>query len=113
MSISALKASFIVGLVIFMGIATASQAQTTKPAPPTPIEEKKVELGGTAWDPQWDQIIGEGAASGNAFFTGSPGNVERSTPVEADFADPRLPIGYRAAMSAGVAAHPIAVQLFV
>jgi hypothetical protein len=40
-----------------MGIATASHAQTTKSAPPTPIDEKKVELGGTAWDPQWDQII--------------------------------------------------------
>ena len=57
MSISALKTSFIVSLVVFMGIATASHAQTTKPAPPTPIDEKKVELGGTPWNPQWDQII--------------------------------------------------------
>ncbi len=57
MSISVLKTSFIVSLVFFMGIATASRAQATKPAPPTPIDEKKVELGGTPWNPQWDQII--------------------------------------------------------
>jgi hypothetical protein len=57
MSISSLKTSFIVSLVFFMGIATASHAQATKPAPPTPIDEKKVELGGKPWNPQWDQII--------------------------------------------------------
>jgi hypothetical protein len=57
MSISALKTSFIVSLVFFMGIATASHAQATKPAPPTPLDLKKVELGGTPWNPQWDQII--------------------------------------------------------
>src|ERR1700688_2607673 len=57
MSIPALKTSFIVSLVFFMGMATALHAQDTKPAPPTPIDEKKVELGGTPWNPQWDQII--------------------------------------------------------
>jgi hypothetical protein len=57
MRISALKTSFIVSLVFFMGIATAVSAQGTKPAPPTPIDVKKVELGGTPWNPQWDQII--------------------------------------------------------
>ena len=57
MSISALKTSLIVSLVFLTGIATASHAQATKPAPPTPIDEKKVELGGTPWNPQWDQII--------------------------------------------------------
>jgi hypothetical protein len=31
--------------------------QVVKPAPPTPIDVKKVELGGTPWNPQWDQII--------------------------------------------------------
>jgi hypothetical protein len=40
-----------------MGMATASHAQATKSAPPTPIDVKKVELGGTPWNPQWDQII--------------------------------------------------------
>jgi hypothetical protein len=57
MSISALKTSLIVSLAFFVGIATASPAQVTKSAPPTPIDEKKVELGGTPWNPQWDQII--------------------------------------------------------
>ena len=57
MSIPARKTSFISSLVFFMGIAAALHAQTTKPAPPTPIDEKKVELGGTPWNPQWDQII--------------------------------------------------------
>jgi hypothetical protein len=57
MSISALKTSFIVSLVFFIGMATSLRAQATNPAPPTPIDEKKVELGGTPWNPQWDQII--------------------------------------------------------
>jgi hypothetical protein len=57
MNISAPKTSFIVSLVFFMGITTALRAQATKPAPPTPIDVKKVELGGTPWNPQWDQII--------------------------------------------------------
>jgi hypothetical protein len=57
MRIVSLKTPFIVSLAFFMGIATASHAQATKPAPPTPIDVKKVELGGTPWNPQWDQII--------------------------------------------------------
>jgi hypothetical protein len=56
-SISVPKTSFIVTLVFFAAIMTASQAQSTKPVPPTPIDEKKVELGRAAWNPQWDQII--------------------------------------------------------
>src|ERR1700729_1216461 len=28
-----------------------------KPAPPTPIAEKKEELGEDSWDPQWDEIV--------------------------------------------------------
>jgi hypothetical protein len=40
-----------------MGIAAASHAQAIQPVPPTPIDVKKVELGGTPWNPQWDQII--------------------------------------------------------
>jgi hypothetical protein len=40
-----------------MGIATPSHAQAIQPVPPTPIDVKKVELGGTPWNPQWDQII--------------------------------------------------------
>jgi hypothetical protein len=33
------------------------QAPVTKPAPATPIDAKKVELGGDTWDPQWDAIV--------------------------------------------------------
>jgi hypothetical protein len=40
-----------------MGIGTPSHAQAIQPVPPTPIDVKKVELGGTPWNPQWDQII--------------------------------------------------------
>ena len=28
-----------------------------KPAPPTPIDEKKEELGGKTWDPRWDAVV--------------------------------------------------------
>ena len=34
-----------------------SQPVEVKPVPPTPIAEKKEELGKPAWDPQWDAII--------------------------------------------------------
>ncbi len=58
MSISALKTSWsIASLVLCMGIVTPSHAQAIQPVPPTPIDVKKVELGGTPWNPQWDQII--------------------------------------------------------
>jgi hypothetical protein len=57
-SISAPKTSWsIVSLVFCVGIATPSHAQAIKPAPPTPIDVKKVELGGLPWNPQWDRII--------------------------------------------------------
>jgi hypothetical protein len=32
-------------------------AQETKPAPPTPIDVKKADLGGKVWNPDWDLII--------------------------------------------------------
>jgi hypothetical protein len=57
-SIFALKTPwFMVCLTFCMAIPTASHAQVIKPAPPTPIDMKKVELGGTPWNLQWDQII--------------------------------------------------------
>src|ERR1700693_13750 len=60
MSISALKTSLVkVSLVFFIGITTALPAQAIKPVPATPIDVKKVELGGAPWNPQWDQIIQE------------------------------------------------------
>ena len=58
MGISALKTLLVkVSLVFFIGITTASPAQAIKPVPPTPIDVKKVELGGAPWNPEWDQII--------------------------------------------------------
>jgi len=58
MRISAPKTSLVkVSLAFFIGITTASPAQAIKPVPPTPIDVKKVELGGAPWNPLWDQII--------------------------------------------------------
>jgi hypothetical protein len=57
MRIFALKISSVASLALLMGTTLPSRAQATKPAPPTPIDEKKAELGGTTWNPQWDQII--------------------------------------------------------
>jgi hypothetical protein len=57
MTMTVSKALFFVVLVFVGGTTPMSRAQTTKPAPPTPIDEKKVELGGTPWNPQWDEII--------------------------------------------------------
>ncbi len=48
---------FMVCLTFCMVQPTPSHAQAVKPAPPTPIDIKKVELGGTPWNSQWDQII--------------------------------------------------------
>jgi hypothetical protein len=36
---------------------SAPQQPATKPAPATPIDAKKVELGGNTWDPAWDEIV--------------------------------------------------------
>jgi hypothetical protein len=35
----------------------AAPAPAMKPAPPTPIDEKRAEIGGPMWDPAWDQIV--------------------------------------------------------
>jgi hypothetical protein len=44
-------------LALLSVTGVAAYSQETKPAPPTQIDEKKAELGGNLWDPQWDQII--------------------------------------------------------
>src|SRR5450631_4103447 len=62
-----------------MGVATASHAQATKPVPPTPIDVKKVELGGTPWNPQWDQII-ENALPPEMLSSQVPRGVRRFCP---------------------------------
>jgi hypothetical protein len=78
-SISTRKTSLLVSLVFFLGAATASPAQTTKSAPPTPIDEKKVELGGTAWNPEWDEII-EKALPPEMLSSQVPKDVRRFCP---------------------------------
>jgi hypothetical protein len=35
------------------------QQQALKPAPPTPIDVKRAEIGGPMWDPAWDKIVEE------------------------------------------------------
>jgi len=79
MGIPGLKISFILTLVFFMEIAMALLAQTTKPAPPTPIDAKKVELGGPVWDSQWDQII-EKAVPPEMLSSQVPRDVRRFCP---------------------------------
>ena len=37
--------------------APAPKAPPMKPAPPTPIDVKRAELGGPMWDPEWDKIV--------------------------------------------------------
>lgn len=52
-------------VLLFMGCGKQQVAQQTapppkpaiKPAPPTPIAQKKEELGEPSWDPQWDAIV--------------------------------------------------------
>src|ERR1700733_1641790 len=53
--------------------------QETKPAPPTPIDEKKAELGGTPWDPQGDAIV-EQAVPPEMLSTRAPRGVVRFCP---------------------------------
>jgi hypothetical protein len=59
----------------------AAQPQTpvTKPAPATPIDAKKVELGGDTWDPQWDAIV-EKALPEEMLSTAVPRDVRRFCP---------------------------------
>lgn len=40
-------------------VVPAVPAKVIKPAPATPIDTKKIELGGTTWDPQWDVLVEE------------------------------------------------------
>jgi hypothetical protein len=60
-------------------IAIASPAQQIKPAPPTPIDKQKAELGGTPWNPQWDQII-EQAVPPEMLSAAVPHDVRRYCP---------------------------------
>jgi hypothetical protein len=78
MRIFALKAAFVLSLVILTG-AIRSKAQVTKPAPPTPIDQQKADLGGTPWNPDWDQII-EKALPPQILSSRVPQDVRRFCP---------------------------------
>ena len=53
-------------LVFAVGCGKHNKAEATpaatpvpamKPAPATPIDTKRVELGGKTWDPEWDKLV--------------------------------------------------------
>jgi hypothetical protein len=54
-------------------------AQATKPAPSTPIDAKKAELGGKTWDPAWDQIV-EQAIPADMLSSKVPHDVRKFCP---------------------------------
>jgi hypothetical protein len=64
--------------VLLVGVLMGS-GQETKPAPPTPIDQKKAELGGTPWDAQWDTIV-EQALPPEMLSTRVPRGVVRFCP---------------------------------
>ena len=59
--------------------AAPPPAPAMKPAPPTPIAEKKEELGGTTWDPEWDKIV-EQALTPEMLGNKVPRDVRRYCP---------------------------------
>ncbi|HEY0796694.1 MAG TPA: hypothetical protein VGD64_13045 [Acidisarcina sp.] len=59
-------------------VAPPSQP-ATKPAPATPIDAKKVQLGGNTWDPQWDEIV-ERALPASMLGSEVPHDVRRFCP---------------------------------
>lgn len=60
-------------------ITHAAPVKAMKPAPPTPIAIKKVELGQNTWDPAWDKIIEE-AIPASMLSTQVPHDVRRFCP---------------------------------
>lgn len=64
---------------LFLGVVTGSFAQETKSAPPTPIDEKKAELGAVPWNPEWDRIV-EQAVPPEMLSSRVPQDVRRYCP---------------------------------
>lgn len=73
------KARFAIILTLTAAICMSSHGQATKPAPPTPIDKKKAELGGVPWDPQWDEVI-EKALPPEMLSSQVPQDVRRFCP---------------------------------
>src|ERR1700677_1480936 len=59
--------------------AAAAPVPETKPAPPTPIDTKRAELGGPMWDPDWDTIV-EKALPPEMLSSQVPRDVRRFCP---------------------------------
>ena len=66
--------------------AAPAPAPQMKAAPPTPITEKKAELGGTTWDPAWDGIV-EQALPPAMLSKAVPRDVRRFCPRFAEMQD--------------------------
>jgi hypothetical protein len=73
------KRWLIASLALCMGMVTPLHAQAIQPVPPTPVDIKKVELGGTPWNPQWDGII-ENALPPEMLSSQVPRDVRRFCP---------------------------------
>jgi hypothetical protein len=76
------------GLLVLAGCGRQAATQTTaaappepavKAAPPTPIAEKKEELGQPSWDPQWDVVV-ERALSPDMLSTRAARSVKSYCP---------------------------------
>jgi hypothetical protein len=74
---NAKRALLVIAVAIIAPVV--SRAQATKPAPPTPIDVKKAELGGNTWNPEWDQII-EKAIPPEMLSSQVPRDVQRFCP---------------------------------
>ena len=66
-------------LALCVGIVTPLHAQAIQPVPATPVDVKKVELGGTPWNPQWDRTI-ENALPPEMLSSQVPRGVRRFCP---------------------------------
>jgi len=64
---------------ILVSAALAATAQEMKPAPPTPIDAKKAELGGKTWNPEWDEIV-EKAVPDDMLSSQVPRDVRKFCP---------------------------------
>jgi hypothetical protein len=70
----------LISVIAVLSLSTAACfAQATKPAPPTPIDAKKAELGGKTWDPAWDTIV-EQAIPAEMLSSRVPHDVKKFCP---------------------------------
>ena len=73
------KAASCIAISCLVLCALSAQAQETKPAPSTPIDAKKAELGGKTWNPEWDAIV-EKAVPADMLSSRVPHDVRKFCP---------------------------------